>query len=493
MILSAPDAAVLDALARSLGASAAVAAAFAALVFAKSLTDFTRTGPQMTDEVLSHYRLYLAYSLGRLLFYAFLVCLFMGFAGVAAYVVGLVLVGGSYRPGPAAAAALAAIVLLTGRRFLHTLLYSPGVIAASSLYSSKHFYPIWDRLTPRRLRLLDLGLLAAGGAWLAAGLATLAGSGAWIALAALAGIAALYAVIVRLATDCREPAPVRPKHQGKSPNILLIGSDTLRADRLSSMGYRRALTPNIDTVVARGTLFTDCYVPCARTAPSVVTMLTGTWPHRNRIRDTFVTPEETRLPVPALPKILKQAGYQSAIVGDWAASDAEKFDFGFDHQDLPRDQWNIKYLLRQGPKDLRLFLSLFTQNRFGKTFLPEVYYLGGIPLTEEVGLDTRRMIARLARDDAPFFVMSFMATTHPPFTSKYPYYTMYSDPGYRGESKFIMAKLRDPWEIIRRQGEPKSEFDLEQIAGDLDEDSDQLVHRLVDLMKFTSSFERAIN
>jgi prepilin-type N-terminal cleavage/methylation domain-containing protein len=31
---------------------------------------------------------------------------------------------------------LAAIVILTGRRFLHTLLYSPGVIAASSLYSS---------------------------------------------------------------------------------------------------------------------------------------------------------------------------------------------------------------------------------------------------------------------------------------------------------------------------------------------------------------------
>jgi hypothetical protein len=40
---------------------------------------------------------------------------------------------------------------------------------------------------------------------------------------------------------------------------------------------------------------------------------------------------------------------------------------------------------------------------------------------------------------------------------------MYSDPAYRGESKFIMAKVRDPWEIIRRQGEPKSEFDLEQI------------------------------
>ena len=38
-----------------------------------------------------------------------------------------------------------------------------------------------------------------------------------------------------------------------------------------------------------------------------------------------------------------------------------------------------------------------------------------------------------------------------------------------------------------------SEFDLEQIASDLDEDSDQLVHRLVDLMKFGVPFDRAVN
>jgi len=50
------------------------------------------------------------------------------------------------------------------------------------------------------------------------------------------------------------------------------------------------------------------------------------------------------------------------------------------------------------------------------------------------------MIGRLAQDDAPFFLVSFMATTHPPFTSKHPYYSLYSNPEYRGESKFIMAK-----------------------------------------------------
>ena len=495
MTLSALDTSVVDSLVRGLTMSALVALIFALLIFVKSLADFTRTGPQMADEVLSHYRLYLVYSLGRLFLFAFLICVFMAFIGVTAYVVALVLSGAAYQSPVAASVALASILVLTSRRFLHTLIHSPGVIAASSLYSSTRFYPLWDRLTPARLRRLDYGLLAALGIWFTAGLIALASGGAWLAFALLAGVGVLYLAIVHIDSGEREPAPVRANGTHSAPNILLIGSDTLRADRLSGMGYRRSLTPNLEQVISRGTLFTDCYVPCARTAPSVVSMLTGTWPHRHRIRDTFVTPEETRLPVPSLPGILKQVGYRSAIVGDWAASDAEKFDFGFDHQDLPRDQWNIRYLLRQGPKDLRLFLSLFTQNRFGKTFLPEVYYLGGIPLTEEVGRDTRRMIGRLAKDDAPFFLMSFMATTHPPFTSKYPYYTMYSDPAYRGESKFIMAKLRDPWEIIRRQGEPKSEFDLEQIIDLYDgcvKNFDDEVARILDYVKASGLAENTI-
>ena len=439
-------------------------AILAVVLVLKSIFDFTRTGPEMAEEVLAHYRLYLAYSLGRLFAFAFLITAFMAFLGILAYVVGLVLLGAGYHAGAALGAGVIAVLFLTARRFAQTLLFSPGVIAASSLYSMTHFYPLWDLLTPRRLRVLDTALLAVGTLWLAAGLAMLARAGAWSGFVALAGIALLYVATYRQATRSREPAAtVAPGRTRSNPNIVLIGSDTLRADRLFGAGYRRELTPNLARLAKRGTQFTDCYVPCARTAPSLVTLLSGTWPHRHGVRDTFVTPDQTRLSVTSLPQILKQAQYRSAIVGDWAASDAAKFNFGFDFQDLPEDQWNIKFLLRQGPKDLRMFLSLFTQNAFGKAFLPEIYYLGGIPLTEEVGRDTRRMISKLAQDDAPFFLVSFMATTHPPFTSKYPYYSLYSDPEYRGESKFIMAKLRDPWEIIRAQAEPKSKFDLEQV------------------------------
>ncbi|MHB1054201.1 MAG: sulfatase family protein, partial [Thiobacillus sp.] len=223
------------------------------------------------------------------------------------------------------------------------------------------------------------------------------------------------------------------------------------------------LTPNIDALAASGTLFANCYVPCARTAPSLISMLTGTWPHTHGIRDNFVSDEDTRLKVDALPTLLKQGGYRTAALSDWCGADMGKFSFGFDYTDLPEDQWNLKYLIRQGPKDLRLYISLFTHNRLGRMLLPELYYLGGVPLTQPLGKRARRLVSRLATGDAPFFLNVFYSTTHPPFASEWPYYTRFADPGYRGESKFAMARLTDPFDILRRQGAPKEEFDLDQI------------------------------
>jgi arylsulfatase A-like enzyme len=72
---------------------------------------------------------------------------------------------------------------------------------------------------------------------------------------------------------------------------------------------------------------------------------------------------------------------------------------------------------------------------------------------------------------------------------------MYSDPAYRGESKFIMAKLRDPWEIIRRQGEPRSEFDLEQIIDLYDgcvRNFDDEVARILDYVEASRLAENTI-
>jgi arylsulfatase A-like enzyme len=80
-----------------------------------------------------------------------------------------------------------------------------------------------------------------------------------------------------------------------------------------------------------------------------------------------------------------------------------------------------------------------------------------------MGRSARRRLAECAAKGQPFLLNVFMSHTHPPFATEYPYYVQFSDPDYRGESKFAMRRLTDPFEVIRSQAEPKKAFDLEQI------------------------------
>ncbi|MDH5436546.1 MAG: sulfatase-like hydrolase/transferase, partial [Gammaproteobacteria bacterium] len=118
-------------------------------------------------------------------------------------------------------------------------------------------------------------------------------------------------------------------------------------------------------------------------------------------------------------------------------------------------------------------------------FLPELYYLAGIPLTKHLGATTRKWISKLARSEKPFFINLFMGTTHPPFGSEWPYYNLFSNNDYRGESKFGMSRLTDPFEIIRSQKEPKESFDLDQITDiydgsvrNFDDETRKIIHHL---------------
>lgn len=440
-----------------------IAIVFTALLLGKSLLDFSQTGPPLGREVLRRYRATLVLSLGRLALAATLVANLLALPGVFAYLVGLALFGLAYQPVLAALAALLSLCLLAFFQFCRVLHDKPGVIVASSHYAMPRFYPLWERLSPARLERWSRWGRLLYQVWMAAGIAALFWQGAVYSAFALVMLHGLALLAYRGWIEETEPLPLPASPPRERRNLLMIGSDTLRADRLGHAGYRRALTPNLDRLAERGAVLTQCYVPCARTAPSLLSLFTGAWPHSHGVRDNFVGDAETRPRLAALPRLLAKAGYQTAAVGDWAASDLSKFDLGFEQLDVPADQWNLKFLMRQGPKDIRLFLSLFLGNRIGKFFLEEIYYLGGVPLTRQLGLRARRMLERLGADERPFFLNVFMASTHPPFASDFPYYTMYADPAYRGPSKFAMAKLTEPFEIIRRQGEPREEFDLEQI------------------------------
>lgn len=437
------------------------------LLLTKALTDFSQTGPRIQQEVLTHYRRYTFLALARLSAWAFTIMLFMGGAGVLLYYMVNVCLGGDWSVRIAGFAAVLGILGAVMLQFIRKLRFNPGLLVASMHYRMNRLYRLWRWMTPGCIYLIHFAGIAAASLLMMATSWQLLKQHQMLDLTALWATLLFYVGTITWTAWLPDARPPRRSHQnalgGSPPNIMMIGSDTLRADRMGALGYHRALTPNIDALIEKSTLFSNCYVPCARTAPSLVSLLSGTWPHTHGIRDNFVAEAETRLKVDALPQLLKPLGYRTAAISDWCGGDMGKFSFGFDYTDLPEDQWNLKYLIRQGPKDLRLFVSLFTHNRLGRLLLPEIYYLGGVPLTDPMGRRARRLVSRLAESTQPFFLNIFYSTTHPPFASEWPWYTRFSAPAYVGESKFAMARLTDPFDIIRRQGTPKEEFDLDHI------------------------------
>lgn len=86
--------------------------------------------------------------------------------------------------------------------------------------------------------------------------------------AALAAFA--FLVVAALALGCGAAKP-------SSLNVVLVVSDTLRADALSCYGGS-ARTPNLCALAERGTLFENAYSAAPWTLPSIVSLFTGAPP-----------------------------------------------------------------------------------------------------------------------------------------------------------------------------------------------------------------------
>jgi arylsulfatase A-like enzyme len=74
-----------------------------------------------------------------------------------------------------------------------------------------------------------------------------------------------------------------PRRPSEPPNVLLIGIDTLRADRLSSYGHERPTSPHIDALAAEGIRFDNAISAANWTAPSFASIFTGLPPSRHGV------------------------------------------------------------------------------------------------------------------------------------------------------------------------------------------------------------------
>jgi arylsulfatase A-like enzyme len=99
-----------------------------------------------------------------------------------------------------------------------------------------------------------------------------------------------------------------PNSAHRGTNVLVIILDTLRADRLSSYGYQRSTTPNIDRLAQRGVLFENAFANSSWTLPSHASLLTGRLPFEHKA-DWWNPLDDT---YPTLAEVLAKSGYRTA-------------------------------------------------------------------------------------------------------------------------------------------------------------------------------------
>jgi arylsulfatase A-like enzyme len=99
-----------------------------------------------------------------------------------------------------------------------------------------------------------------------------------------------------------------PSASGKQPNVLMIVMDTVRADRLSSYGYARATTPELDAFAQEAIRYSNFHSTSSWTVPSHASLFTGLYPLRHGAHQEkpFLDAE-----FPTLAEILGNAGYRT--------------------------------------------------------------------------------------------------------------------------------------------------------------------------------------
>ena len=181
-------------------------------------------------------------------------------------------------------------------------------------------------------------------------------------------------------------------------NVLLILTDTVRADHLSCYGYHRNTTPHIDSLAAAGTIAELCQGQASWTLPAMTTIMSAvsTVVHgAGRTSTGFhgISPD-----VPWLPLSFNREGYRTAAFFNVMFMNADfGFHRGFQHFDC-QGVASGNSLRKAGPTVDDFLAWLDTGNQ-----------------------------------DKPFFAAVHFYDPHIPYRAPEPFLSMYTDPDYNGE------------------------------------------------------------
>ncbi|GAA4315614.1 sulfatase [Compostibacter hankyongensis] len=144
---------------------------------------------------------------------------------------------------------------------------------------------------------------------------------------AAAAILLLAALLSACSTGSKQREPERP-------NIIFIMSDDHAEAAVSAYSDKLIHTPNLDRIGKEGMIFRNCFVTNSLCSPSRATILTGQYSYRTGARDNSFS-MQLNPGITTFPMLLRQAGYQTALVGKWHLRTKPE---GFDYSSILNDQ-----------------------------------------------------------------------------------------------------------------------------------------------------------
>ncbi len=265
-------------------------------------------------------------------------------------------------------------------------------------------------------------------------------------VAAAAGSTALAVLVGAGAVTASRGPHVR----NVGPNILILAADGLRVDR----AFDSRLAPNLARLAARSVVFSRAYTSLARTFPSWVSLLTGRFPHSHGVRHMFPSRRTLGRIGPTLPRVLREQGWCTAVVSDYAGEIFTRAALGFGRVEAPG--FDFARIIQQRGLRVHTTLLPYVTGSWGRRLVPLIDEFPDASDPFVLERRVERVLNRLA-GCRRFALVVFFSVTHFPYSAPWPYYEKHTLPGYRGPYKY--AK-------VRRLGEGKpGRRDIRQIRG----------------------------
>lgn len=232
----------------------------------------------------------------------------------------------------------------------------------------------------------------------------------------------------------------------KQPNVVFIAVDDLKPS-IRSFGDAYAVTPNMDMLARKSSLFLNAHTQQAICSPSRISLLTGLRPDKTQVYD-LKTQMRDKLPdVITIPQHFKKNGYITAGVGKIfdprgvdKQSDGISWSIPFKraHQLEYSKDWGkpmvgyyqnqqikekIKSIVKKEnipPAKVGDYLKTVFRPPFSSSPAPDDAYADGA-----IAAEALRMIDELSNNRKPFFLAVGFKRPHLPFSAPQKYWNLY--------------------------------------------------------------------